>query len=207
VTGTLSLGGTLTSQWQAEADFWRNLGGELKLLMREGRLGRYTVLAKTLSILNVAQLLDAKGPELAVEGMPYRSLSADIQIDRGVARTQNLLLDSRALKASAVGQVSFAEDTVEVTVGIRPFQNVDRVVTKIPVAGWLLTGKEQSLLVAYFQVTGPLSDPQVTPVPLRSVGRSVFGVFRNLLEIPEALTATFEDLPPQLIKQDEGQSR
>ncbi len=207
VTGILSLGGVLTSQGEETTDFWRNLGGDLKLVMRDGRIGRYTVLAKILSLLNVAQLLEFKGPELLSEGMPYQRLTADIKIERGIARTENLVLDSPAMKVNAVGQVNLADDTLDLTVAAKPFQTVDSILTKIPLAGWLLGGKEKSLLVAYYRVTGPLSDPQVTPIPLKSVGRNLFGIFRNLLEIPEALTGPFEDLPPQPAKPEEGKGR
>ena len=72
-----------------------------------------------------------------------------------------------------------------------------------PIAGWLLTGKEQSLVVAYYRVSGSVKDPHVTPIPLKSVGRAVFGIFRNLLEIPEALIGPLEEQPPQPIKSDE----
>jgi hypothetical protein len=47
----------------------------------------------------------------------------------------------------------------------------------------------------------------VTAVPLKSVGRNVFGIFRNLLEIPEALTGPYEELPPQPVKPEEGGRR
>lgn len=207
VTGSLSLGGILTSEGEDPADFWRNLGGDLKLVMRDGRIGRYTVLARILSLLNVAQLLEFKGPELLAEGMPYQRLMADIKIERGIARTENLVLDSPAMKVNAVGQVNLVDDTVDLTVAAKPFQTVDRILTTIPLAGWLLGGKEKSLLVAYYRVTGPLSDPQVTPIPLKSVGRNLFGIFRNLLELPEALTGPFEDLPPQPPKPEEGKGR
>lgn len=207
VTGTLSLGGILSSQGESPADFWRNLDGELRLSMRNGRIGRYTVLAKLLSLLNVVQLLDLKGPELTAEAMPYQSLTANVKIQRGIARTEDLILESRAMKVNAVGAVNLAEDSVNMTVALKPFQTVDSIITKIPLAGWLLGGKEKSLVVAYYQVTGPLKDPQVTPIPLKSVGRNVFGIFRNLLDIPEALTSQFEDLPAQSPKGDEGQKR
>ncbi|MBI2000898.1 MAG: AsmA-like C-terminal domain-containing protein, partial [candidate division NC10 bacterium] len=166
-----------------------------------------TVVSKILSILNVAQLLEFKGPELLAEGMPYRRLTADIKIEGGIARTENLVLDSPAMKVNAVGQVNLADDTLDLTVAAKPFQTVDRIITTIPLAGWLLGGKEKSLLVAYYHVTGPLSDPQVTPIPLKSVGRNLFGIFRNLLEIPEALIGPFEDLPPQAPKPEEGKAR
>ena len=203
VTGAVNLGGLLTSQGADASDFWRNLGGDLKLIMRDGRIGRYTAMAKTLALLNIAQLLEVRGPELSAEGMPYQSLTADIKIARGIARTDNLVLDSRAMKVNAVGQVNLIDDTVDMTVAVKPFQNVDRIISKIPIAGWLLTGKEQSLVVAYYQVSGSVKDPQVTPIPLKSVGRNVFGIFRNLLGIPEALIGPLEDLPPQPIKPDE----
>jgi autotransporter translocation and assembly factor TamB len=207
VTGSLSLGGILTSQGENAADFWRNLSGDLALAMREGRIGHYTVTARILALLNMAQLLELKGPEPAGEGMPYQSLTSDIKIAGGVARTENLVLESRAMKVNAVGQVNLAEDTVDLTVAVKPFQNLDRIITRIPVAGWLLGGKEQSLVVAYYEVTGPLRDPQVTPIPLKSVGRNIFGIFRNLLEIPEALSGPYEDLPPQPVKPDEDQKK
>jgi hypothetical protein len=207
VTGLLSLGGLLTSEGEETADFWRNLGGDLKLVLRDGRIGRYTVTAKILALLNVAQLVDLKGPELTAEGMPYQRLTADVKIARGIARTDNLVLDSRAMKVTAVGTVNLAEDTVDLTVAVRPFQNVDRILTTIPLAGWLLGGKEKSIFVAYYHVTGSLREPQVTAVPLKSVGRNVFGIFRNLLEIPEALTGPYEELSPQPVKPEEGQRR
>ena len=203
VTGTLNLGGLLTSQGTDASDFWRNLDGDLRLIMRDGRIGRYTATAKVLALLNIAQLLEVRGPELSAEGMPYQSLTADIKIAQGIARTDNLVLESRAMKMNAVGQVNLIEDTVDMTVAVKPFQNLDRIISKIPIAGWLLTGKEQSLVVAYYQVSGSLRDPQVTPIPLRSVGRNVFGIFRNLLGIPEALIGPLEEQPPPPIKPDE----
>jgi autotransporter translocation and assembly factor TamB len=207
VTGQLSLGGLLTSEGEERTDFWRNLGGDLKLAMRDGRIGRFTVTAKILALLNMAQLMNLKGPDLTAEGMPYQRLTADIKVAGGIARTEDLVLDSRAIKLSAVGSVNLAEDTLDLTVAVRPFQNVDLILTAIPLAGWILGGKEKSILVAYYRVTGSLRDPQVTAVPLKSVGRNIFGIFRNLLEIPETLTGAYEELPPQPVKPEGGESR
>jgi autotransporter translocation and assembly factor TamB len=203
VAGAMNLGGLLTSQGTDASDFWRNLDGDLKLILRDGRIGRYTATAKVLALLNIAQLLEVRGPELSAEGMPFQSLTADIKIARGIARTDNLVLESRAMKMNAVGQVNLVDDTVDMTVAVKPFQNIDRIISKIPIAGWLLTGKEQSLVVAYYRVSGSVRDPQVAPIPLKSVGRTVFGIFRNLLEIPEALIGPLEEQPPQPIKSDE----
>jgi hypothetical protein len=47
----------------------------------------------------------------------------------------------------------------------------------------------------------------VTPIPFKSVARNIFGIFRNLLDIPEALSGPSEDLPPQPVKPDEDQKK
>jgi hypothetical protein len=36
------------------------------------------------------------------------------------------------------------------------------------------------------------------------VGRNVFGIFTNILGIPEALVNSFQNLPPQQVKPNEG---
>ena len=203
VTGYGNLSGTLTSQGEARGDFWANLGGRLKLEMQGGRIGRYTATAKMLSIMNLAHLLGGSA-DLAARGMPYTRLTADLTMSQGVARTENLVLESPAMKLTAVGSVNLAAETVDMAVAVRPFQNMDLLVTSIPIAGWLLGGKEQSLVVAYFTVTGPLADPEVTAAPWRSVGRNVFGIFTNILGIPEALVNKFQNLPPQQVKPNEG---
>ncbi|MGH9670801.1 MAG: AsmA-like C-terminal region-containing protein, partial [Terriglobales bacterium] len=112
VTGALSLRGVLTSEGEDGSDFWRNLGGNIRLEMRDGRIGRYTSTAKLLALLNVGQLLELKGPELAAAGMPYQRLTADFKIQRGMARTENLVLDSPAMMVNAVGSVNLVDDTV-----------------------------------------------------------------------------------------------
>jgi hypothetical protein len=206
VTGTLSLGGSLTSGGEGTAGFWQNLGGTLKLAMRDGRIGRYTVVAKILSIMNLIHLL-GEGPDLATRGMPYSSIRGDIKITQGVAWTENLILESPAMRMTAIGSVNFGEDTMDMTVAAQPFQNLDWFITRIPVAGWILGGKEKSLIVGYFRVTGPLNEPQVSAVPWRSIGRNVFGIVRNLLGIPEALLDAFEDLPPQEVKREGARER
>jgi uncharacterized protein YhdP len=175
--------------------------------MRDGLIGRYTVAAKILAILNLADMVEAQGSDLNSRGMPYQQITADFKIERGRARTENLVLKSPAMRMTALGSINLAGKTVDMAVGVQPFQNLDWIISKIPVAGWLLGGKEQSVVVAYFQVSGPLSDPQVSPIPVKSVSRNVFGILRNLLELPESFRGPYQDLPPQKIKQDEGAKR
>jgi len=207
VTGTLSLGGAVWSHGEATTSLTENLTGSLALRMRDGTLGRSTVAARIPAVPHPADAVEAQGPDPNSRGTPYQQITADFKIERGVARTENLVLKSPAMRMTAVGSINLTQKTVEMTTGVQPFQHLDWIVSKIPVAGWLLGGKEQSLVVAYFRITGPLSDPQVSAIPFKSISRNVFGILRNLLELPESLNGLYKDLPPQPARSEENQRK
>lgn len=187
VTGALSAAATLRSQGQDGKDFLRNLSGNLKLAMQDGYLGRQTFAVRVLSLMKLAGVLDPIGTGAFGSRVPYRRLTSDHVIEQGVARTENWLLESPAFNVSAVGQVDLVHESVEAVVAVKPFQTVDKLITAIPLAGWVLGGTEGALIAAFYRVTGPLSDPQVTSLPLKSIRRDVFGTFRRLLELPETV--------------------
>jgi hypothetical protein len=192
LTGRLTVAGTLESEGAAEA-FWRNLDGRIRFGLENGRLSQATFLARVLALLNIRALLDASSVDAPGEGIPFRRLSADVTIADGVARTENLLLEAPAASASAIGRLDLVDETLDYDVAVRPFQNVDTLLMKIPIAGWLLGGKEKGLIVAYYKVTGSLSNPKMTARPLEGLGRDLFGVFRRLLDIPDALLGPSSD--------------
>jgi uncharacterized protein YhdP len=156
--------------------------------MLDGQLGRQTLTVRVLSLINIRELFDTKTLSASSQGMPYQRLTGDIAIDRGVARTENLLLESRAFNLSAHGQIDLVNESVDINVAVKPFQSVDKVVTKVPLVGWLLSGKDGALIAAFYRVSGPLSNPTVTSVPVKDIGRNVFGVFQRLLQLPEEVT-------------------
>jgi hypothetical protein len=56
--------------------------------------------------------------------------------------------------------------------------------SKIPVAGYILTGKDKAFLSFVYEVKGDLDDPKIEPIPIQSLGEGVFGIFKRLLETP-----------------------
>ena len=71
--------------------------------------------------------------------------------------------------------------------GVKPLRTVDQVLTKIPIAGWLLTGSEKALLTAHFSIKGKSSDPEVVPIPITSLSEKVLGIFKRVLGLPGKL--------------------
>jgi hypothetical protein len=181
ITGRTGLWGKVTGEGTRWEELRESLGGELKLVLKEGRVRRFTVLANILRALNLAP--DPR------EGVPYDHLKALFQLEGGIAETKDLRFTSSTMKVGGVGKIDLNRMEVDMLLGVQPLRTVDKIInflqlSKIPILGHLLFGKEQSLLVVSFQAKGPLHDPTVDPVPLESMQRGVFGIFRRILELP-----------------------
>ena len=119
--------------------------------------------------------------------MPYNKITGDFAIKDGSASTQNLYLDSDAINLSAVGRLDLMKNELDLTIGVKPLQTVDKVVSRIPIVGWVLTGKDRSLITTYFEAKGRMEDPRVTAVPVKSLAKGVLNIFQRVFQLPGRL--------------------
>ena len=157
-------------------------------------LHQFQVLSKIFSLLNVSQIFAFQLPDMDVEGMPFDLLSANFQLDQGILRSEDLKIQSEAMNQAYSGQFDLIAKEVDYSVAIHPFGTVDKIVSHIPIAGWLLTGEDKALLSAHFSVKGKTSDVSVSPMPLDTLTEPTIGLLRRTLELPFKL---FED--PQIL--------
>ena len=187
LTGTLSLQGELSARGESGADWRKSAAGSVRLRVEHGSIRKFSTLSKVFSILNVSQLLKFHLPDMVSGGMPYNKITGDFAIKDGFTSTQNLLLDSNAINVSTVGRFDLVKNQLDLTIGVQPLQSVDKVVSRIPIVGWILTGKNHSLITTYFEAKGPIENPQVTAVPVKSLAKGVFNIFKRVFELPGRL--------------------
>lgn len=187
LTGALSFQGDLTAKGRSQKELRSSLLGNVKIHFDEGVLKKFPVLAKIFSILNVSQLFKLQLPDMAKSGMPYNSITASLAVKDGIVSTSDLKIDSNAMNISAIGTINLPNEELNLTIGVKPLQTVDKVVSKIPLIGWVLTGKDKTLLTAWFEAKGTWDEPQVNAIPISSLSRGVLGIFRRLMELPGKL--------------------
>jgi len=187
VIGALSLQGELSVKGESSAEFKKSALGALKLRVEHGNIRKLSTLSKISSILNVSQLFRFRLPDMVSGGMPFNQITGDFAIRDGIASTHNLLLDSNAINLSTVGNFDLARNELDLAIGVQPLQTVDKVVSHIPIVGWILTGKDRSLVTTYFEAKGPIEDPRVTAVPVKSLAKGVLNIFRRVFELPGRL--------------------
>jgi len=187
VTGTLDLEGDLTGLGNSWQDVKRSALGNLRLKLEDGTLRKFGVLSKMFSILNVSQLLKFQLPDMVAGGMPYDEITGSIAVKDGRASSSDLFISSDAINISIVGDTDVVNEDLNLTIGVQPLQTVDKIVNRIPVIGWLLTGKDSDVLTAYFEAKGKWADPQVKPIQVKSMGQGILNIFRRAFELPVRL--------------------
>jgi len=86
-----------------------------------------------------------------------------------------------------VGSADIVKEELNFTIGAQPLQTVDKIINRIPIVGWLLTGKDKNLLTAYFEAKGKWSDPHVSAIPVESMGRGMLQIFIRTFQLPVKL--------------------
>ncbi len=124
--------------------------------------------------------------------MPYDEMSATFLLDKGVAKTEDLLLRSPPLRGGGTGQIDLVHLTCDAYVAVQPLQLTDSVVrgaSNLPLikhlgVGSLLFGKDKSILVVAYHVHGPLANLQLDHIPTRGIQGGVLGIFDKTLGLP-----------------------
>lgn len=161
-----------------------SLNGNLRFESENGVIERFNILSKIFSILNVSQLFRGRFPDLKTRGLPYHHIMANIHIKDGVASTENFLVDSDAMRITLLGKVDLGKNQIDAKIGIHPLVTLDTVLSNVPIAGYILTGKDKAFLSYVYEVRGDLDDPKIEAIPIKSVGEGLLGIIKRSLETP-----------------------
>jgi hypothetical protein len=182
-----SLSGDFYLQGHPGHDFLPSSYGSFDLMIRDGALRRFHVLSKIFSLLNVAQLFSLQLPDMDAEGMPFNEIAGNLLIDKGILSTERLLVKSEAMNLSYIGKIDLVKKQADFTLAIQPLGTVDKILSRIPVAGWLLTGQEKALITTHFAVRGDLEKPEIDALPATSISEKTLGLIRRTLGLPVKL--------------------
>jgi AsmA-like C-terminal region len=158
--------------------------GNISATVRDGVMRHSPLLSNLFSLLNVSQLFAFKLPDINLEGLPFTLLTTEVALDKGVFSTQHLVIDSAAMNMAYAGQYDMVNNRLDLLVVAKPLGTIDKVVTRLPIAGWILGGEEKALITAQFKVTGPGEKPKVEAIPITAISKGVLGFFQRALSLP-----------------------
>jgi hypothetical protein len=161
-----------------------SLNGDLRLEIENGVIERFNVLSKIFSILNVSQLFKGRLPDLTTKGLPYHQIIGSIHVKDGIASTEDLVVDSDAMKITLYGKLDVGKNLIDAKIGIHPLVTLDTVLSNVPIAGYIITGKDKAFLSFIYEVKGDLDNPKIEAIPIKSIGEGFLGIIKRLLETP-----------------------
>ncbi len=182
ISGTLR--GDFYLEGQVGKEFLKTSAGGFSLETRDGVLHKFAVLGKIFSLLNVSQIFTLQLPDMARNGMPFERLTGNFALRQGILTTEDLFVKSPAMNLSVVGSLDLPAENIDMIMGIKPLRTVDKIVTSIPLAGWILTGEEKALVTIHFRIHGNPDRPEIEAVPITSLSEKVFGIFRRAFNLP-----------------------
>lgn len=179
-TGTFNLNGQLLSNSKPD-EFPQSLSGEVVLSAEKGRINRFGLLAKILSILNVTEIYRGEIPDLTGEGFAYHGLKISANLEGSKLILQECAIDGVSMGIACEGDIDLSERKMNLIILVAPFKTVDRIVKVLPLLKDVLGGK---LISIPFRAKGDIADPQVVPLPPTAIGSGVFGILERTLKLP-----------------------
>jgi uncharacterized protein involved in outer membrane biogenesis len=161
-----------------------SLNGKLNLEVENGAIEKANILSKIFTILNVSQWFKGRLPDLKTKGLPYRNITATFHVKDGIASTDDFLIDSDAMRITTLGKVDVGKNLMDARVGVHPLVTIDTILSSVPIAGYILTGKDKAFISYFYEVKGNLDDPKIEVIPLKSIEEPSWGIIKRLLETP-----------------------
>jgi hypothetical protein len=175
LTGVLNLDGTLQGSGSDPRGPSHTLNGDIHLVIQKGYAHKLSATAKIVSLLNLPTLLAGK-MDFSDRGMPFDCISGRARIKNGIAEIKSYIMDSPLMKITAAGTYDIPTDRYDLVMAASPFGSYEEFLKAIPLFGKLFAGEREGIVTSFFEVKGPMSNPEVSAMPVKSVTSGVTGL-------------------------------
>ncbi len=171
------LGGVATAEIETAL---RSLEGDLVVAVTDGEITQYSLLKNIFLLMQfpvgmapvpgireliiVNTLVDAvktRGQSLDPSRITFTSIDGAFHFVNGVARTDDLRLESGIADLLFKGDIDLANKHLDMKIRATPLGTIGSLVQKIPIAGKQLKKAKDAALSTDFIARGPISDPEV----------------------------------------------
>ena len=183
IQGTLNLEGIISAKGSFDT-FTQTINGDLKLSTHDGRIYRFSLLAKIFSLLNITEIFRGTLPDLTQEGFKYHTMDVSGKLSGDTLIIEQAFIDGAAMDMAFQGKINRKDKTMDVTLLVTPLKTVDFIMKKTPLVKNIMDG---GLISIAFKINGELSDPTITFLPAAAVGESIISMMKKTLKLPVTL--------------------
>jgi len=179
-TGRIQATGSLRGTLRPGTPLHSELEGRIEALARTGRVRMRVPL-----LLRLSKASEGFNPFANEDELQYESMSATIGLDRGLLSSEDFALEG-PLRIFATGRIDTNRDPVDIraVVGIFLFRAPNQILETLPLVRSFLPGSDRGLIGTYFRATGPIAEPEVDALAMKSL----------MSGVPDVLKAPFKML-------------
>jgi len=170
-----------------EQPWWQGLDGRLRLRVDHGRIlegGTLTTLLAAMNLSQLPALLLGQRQDLTGPGIMYARLQMEAIMQNQDIRIRNVAMRSAAFDLAGHGSMDIARAMIDLYLIVKPLQNLDALLSKIPLLRDILGGASHSLLRKIYHMHGPFTDATVDEVSPEAAGLASKGFIEHLLSLP-----------------------
>ena len=182
-----------------EQPWWQGLDGRLRMRVDQGRILEGGTLTTLLSAINLSQLpalLFGQRKDLSGPGIMYERLQMEAIMQDQTIHIRNVAMRSSAFDLVGQGNMNVDTNIIDLFLIAKPLQNLDALLSKIPLVRDLLGGRSHSLMRKVYHLSGPFTDAKVKAVRPRDAGLSEAGIIERLFNLPNSWFGPGENKQP-----------
>ncbi len=181
--GTYNLAGYFTAEGYSHP-LKEKSKGKIFFHSSQGRIYKLTLMAKLFSVLNVIGIFKGHLPDLGKEGFAYQDFEIKGELRNGDLKINSLIIDSPSMKIVGQGKIKIPEFTANLTILVAPLRTIDIILKNIPILGKILTGKSGTFISVPVKIKGPLQDPEVHILSVKTIGKGILNLMERVVTFP-----------------------
>ncbi len=171
--------------------FISHMNGKFKISITDGKIYKAQPVLKILDFFSLANIWKFDPSSVFEDGVPFKLIKIKASIKNGVISSDKMILESKALNAAGKGNLDLNKKWIDLGIAIQPLGTIDTIISKLPVVGYIITGKDKKITLYYFEVKGALSNVKVEQKPIQNLVKGSLNIFKRILLTPAHI---FEDI-------------
>ena len=163
-----------------------NLKGNIDLLIRNGEFKNVSNDLKLLSATNIIEIVIGKTK--IKKNLPYKKIVGNFYLEKSIIKTRKntiVMLYGDNLNIFMQGYYNFAKHYVDIYATFTTLRTLNRLISHIPIVGWILGGKQKSFTGVNFHIKGDVNKTlNVKAIPLKGLGKGVLDIIKRTLTLP-----------------------
>jgi hypothetical protein len=189
VSGDVGATGSLAGLVRPNTSFIAELDGRVRVEAEDGQIETTLPL-----LLRIGKASEGYNPFADADELEYESMTGTIEIDHGRLTIEDFEIEGPLrVFANAHLDTNRRPGQIRAVVGIFLFRSSGQIIGNFPLVRSFLPGSKRGLIGAYFEVEGPIDEPDVDALPLQTLMSSVPDAIKAPFKVMKFLFSRDED--------------